>query len=275
MNRIVLCFVLCLSIVSNFAFAQTPAFDQLTVTPNPASANTPLQARSMFQFCRFVESIGKSSLSRVGNVLTLNITMLPRPGIVCFATPPPPEPVLIDIGTLEPGNYTLIQQPLSSNPQITYPALQTQFVVTGLPESFTGLSVLPNPAFAGQALQARSTFNLCLRREGIVGTQVSLTGTVVTLTLQMQPGVDPCDIGVPPPPMPISLPIGTFPAGNYTLVQQPISSNPNIIYAPLSTTFSVGPALVAVPASSVFGTIALVLLTLLGGALGLQLRRAA
>lgn len=272
MTRILLCLSLWLNLCLNAAFAQTPPFENLTVEPSPALAQTPLRARSLFQFCRFGEAIGKSSVSRNGQVLTLSINMVPQPGSVCFATPPPPEPVFFDLGGLEPGHYTLIQQPLSPAPNVAYPALQTQFFVAGS-DSFSALSVLPNPAFAGQALQARSTFNLCLRRENITSTQVSLSGSVVTLRLQMQAGTDPCDIGVPPPAMPINLPIGSFPPGNYTLVQQPISSNPAIVYPALSTSFSVGQAPVAVPSTSLMGNFALALVIGMGAVFGIYRRR--
>lgn len=272
MYRIILCFVLGFSFYANAVFAQTPAFQSLSVQPSPALAHTPLRARSLFQFCRYGESMGKSSLSRTGNVLTLNITMIPQPGVVCFATPPPPVEVLIDVGSLEPGYYTLIQQPLSPNPEVVYPALQTQFSVSGT-DSFSGLSVLPNPAFSGQALQARSTFHLCLRREQIASRQVTINGSLITLTLQMEPGAGICDIGVPPPPMPISFDIGALPAGNYTLVQQPVSSNPNNVYPALTSSFSVGAALVSVPAGSLLGNFALALLIGMGAALSFALWR--
>ena len=134
MNRIVVWFALCLSFFVHSAYAQTAAFDQLSVIPQPATAQTRLFAGSRFQFCRELEEIGQSSVTRSGNTLNLRIQMRPRqPGILCFATPPPPVPVFFELGQLEAGTYTLIQQPESTDPQTSYPALTTQFTVAPAP----------------------------------------------------------------------------------------------------------------------------------------------
>lgn len=271
MNRIVVWFALCLSFFAHSASAQNAAFDQLSVVPTAANPQSTLRARSLFQFCRQLEEIGKSSVTRSGNTLNLRIQMRPRqPGILCFATPPPPVPVFFELGQLEAGTYTLIQQPESSDPQTSYPALTTQITVAvagPTTNTFSGLSVVPNPALAGQELQAQSTFNLCIVGEGLGPTQQSISGSVITLTLQMT-GPTFC-LGVPPPPRPVAIPIGSFAPGTYTLVQQPVSPNPNIVYPPLTTSFTVASAPLSVPASSTMSTLLLALLIGVGAYLGM------
>lgn len=142
-----------------------------------------------------------------------------------------------------------------------------------LPPSFYNLTVLPAPAYAGQLLRARSQFDVCARQQDIDASQVAVVDHVVTLTIQMAsiPSTAFC-LGVPPPPATVEFSIGSLAPGDYTLIQQVISPDQGISYAPLTTSFSVGPAVRAIPAASSEALLLLALLLPLAAWFGIRMR---
>ena len=126
----------------------------------------------------------------------------------------------------------------------------------GVPAPFSGLTGLPNPAIAGQAVRAR------VLHDGCVGAPfdqtVVVSGTTVTWTMRINPLV--CFIPIPGA---FEIPLGTLPAGSYTLVFAPrsLAGEP---YVPLSVPFQVASAQ-AVPAiSAPFAVVLAALLFALG-----------
>ena len=112
------------------AGVSTPGFTNLSVSPQPITAGVPLSARSLYQFCDHLDEIVSSEFNVSGQLITLTVHMTPLPpDLICFATPAPPEPVFFPIGSLAPGDYTLVQQPISSDPGVIYPSLSVSFTV--------------------------------------------------------------------------------------------------------------------------------------------------
>ena len=134
--------------------------------------------------------------------------------------------------------------------------------------AFTQLSVVPAAANPHTPLHARSLFQFCQHQEEIGQSTVTRAGNVLTLRIQMLP--QPSTICFsPPPPRLLSIPIGSFEPGIYTLVQQADSPNPNIVYPSMTTSFTVAPAPLSVPASSTMSTLLLALLIGVGAYLGM------
>jgi hypothetical protein len=88
----------------------------------------------------------------------------------------------------------------------------------------------------------RANFVFSCYSQWRIGThQVTSAGNTVTLTIPIELNPDTICFD-PPPPLPGSLTIGRFPAGNYTLVLQPIAPTPplpGVDYSPVSVPFTV------------------------------------
>jgi hypothetical protein len=123
--------------------------------------------------------------------------------------------------------------------------------VAGAAQSpFFELRAIGSPASAGLPLVARALYRFCVYEEMIGSSQVSQSDGVVTLTVTMVPFPPGTACFTPPPPDFYDFPLGSFAEGDYTLILETISSIPGRTYLPVSTSFSVGPALRSVPALS-------------------------
>jgi hypothetical protein len=136
---------------------------------------------------------------------------------------------------------------------------------------FTNLRAVPDPATAGAPVVARIFHAPCgagAQPEAVTGQQISVQGNTITLRLQMTAGF--ICLATPPPPMDEDFALGSFGAGDYTLVVQPISAIAGVTYAPLTTTFAVTGTASSIPALSNVQRV-LLILTLVAAA-GFALR---
>ncbi len=114
------------------AAAGDPAsgFTNLRATGATAGVAQPMVARALYQSCAHLDYIGSSEVTRTGNAFLVTVTMVSlSPDVICFATPPPPEPVDFPLGTLAEGEYTLVLQPINPGIGATYLPLSTAFSV--------------------------------------------------------------------------------------------------------------------------------------------------
>ena len=146
MNRCALILLLFLGVGAMHVQAQTPgpAFIDLHVLPSPAHADQVLRARSYFQSCFVGADVGSHTVAVVDHVITINVQMIPTPGVVCLATPPPPVPVDFIIGTLPPGDYTVIENAILTSGPGSFSPLTTSFSV--------GPAIEVIPATSGKSL---------------------------------------------------------------------------------------------------------------------------
>ncbi len=110
-----------------------------------------------------------------------------------------------------------------------------------VPPPFDDLRAVPSPAIAGAPVFARTRYTFCTSEASRGSHQVARAGSVVTLTINMDGTGEGCP-GVPPPPTDVDYALGSFAAGEYTLIQQTVSAMPGLTYLPLTTTFGVEPA---------------------------------
>lgn len=97
--------------------------------------------------------------------------------------------------------------------------------------SLTNPHVVPNPAIAGQPLSLRLTWNGC---GGYGQPVVKVSGTIVTVN---QTYFEIC--GLPPPGHDVDFPIGSFPAGSYSLAYVSQSEGSPISDPQISVPFAV------------------------------------
>lgn len=249
---VLLAILLSLSSAAGAQIVPTP--HNLRVVPSPAVAGQPMAAR-LRQVCS-EGNLDTPAVTVLGTVVTLSQSFEP---LICIGLPPPLGDVDIPLGAFAQGSYTLtyVLRDRSSN---TSTQESTQFLVIAGVGPPRNLRVVPNPAIAGQPVNARLLLS-CDEGQFRPAT-VAVNGTAVTLTQVQGPS---CNIGVPPPPADVEFPLGAFPQGTYTLTYLYRASSGNVLYAE-STQFGVGAA-AGVPAVSAQ---LLILLALALGALGLR-----
>jgi len=212
--------------------------------------------------------IGTEQLSIAGNVATLSLPIVNNPGGNICLDPPVRFEVRWPLQRFAAGDYTLVLQPLAPDPVqpgVDYSAISVPFVVIPDAPLYSNLSILTNPAIAGQPITAR-----IVARDFYAGcfdgplTDIQRDGNVITLTIR-ESETGGCVVGVPPPgPHAFDVNIGGYPVGNYTLrVRTVLDVSGGPAMPDLSADFSVLGAPVAVPSTTFWG-LALMLVAVLG-----------
>ena len=219
------------------ALAGTPSFSNLHVIAD-ASGGPGLFARVRYYCGASVWDGVTATVSREANTLT--VTIPSSEGYICIGVPPPPEDFDLAIGSLDPGDYTLVMQQAPTPPQtLPTPLLSTGFTVTDFPP-YSNLRVVPNPASASTRVDVRLRYSC---GNGIMaGTQsVTVQGDLITLRLPVV--LESCFDGLPPPPGDVDFALGQLPPGDYTvIVLQDVSPNSIVIPALSSALQVLGPA---------------------------------
>lgn len=230
-------FLLLLCGTSLPALAGTPSFSNLQVIAD-ASGGPGLFARVRYYCGATVWDGVTATVSREANTLT--VTIPSSEGYICIGVPPPPEDFDLPLGSLDPGDYTLVMQQAPTPPQtLPTPLLSTGFTVTGFPP-YSNLRVVPNPASASTTVRARMLFS-CGNGTADGPPSVTVQGDRITLRLPVI--LEPCFAGVPPPPGDVDFAIGQLPPGDYTVVVlQDVSPNSIVIPALSSALQVLGPA---------------------------------
>jgi len=219
------------------ALAGTPSFSNLQVIAD-ASGGPGLFARVRYYCGASVWDGVTASVSREANTLT--ITIPSSEGLICIGLPPPPEDFDLAIGSLDPGDYTLVMQQAPTPPQtLPTPLISTAFSVTGFPP-YSNLRLVPNPASATTDAAARLLYN-CEHGDPNGPASVTVQGDLITLRLPV--ALEPCFDGVPPPTADVDFALGQLPPGDYTVVVlQDVSPNSIVIPALSSALQVLGPA---------------------------------
>lgn len=121
-------------------------------------------------------------------------------------------------------------------------AVQAQSV---LPPSPYGLAVFPSPAFEGAEVSARLLIYANCHDPDPGPSTITRQGQVVTFRHDLVRGSGCFGVGIAPPPRTANFPLGSFPAGDYTLVYSPTSGTH--VYPTQTTQFTVLGAVSATP----------------------------
>lgn len=170
------------------------------------------------------------TLARDGQVLT--ITLSNDPNLLCFTTPPPPEDRDFPLGNLEAGTYEfrLQQAPRQAGGEPIQHLAGTFTIASAAP--YSDLRAVPHPARAFEPVSARLHY-ICAAGFAVAPPTTTVAGNTITVRIPVT--LDPCFLGVPPPPFDIDLPLGNFAAGNYTVVALQESAAPGVVIPALST----------------------------------------
>lgn len=257
---------LCL-ILANALQAQAPTLPYTSLRVPGVEARYPVTA--IFEAtCYSSWQVGTQQINIAGNVVTLSLPIVNNPGGNICVDPPVRFPVNVSLGHFAPGNYTMVLQPLAPDPVqpgVDYSPISVPFVVIPDAPLYSDLSILTNPAIAGQPITAhivaRDFYAACF--DGPL-TDIQRVGNIITLTIR-ESDTNGCVIGVPPPgPQEFDVTIGSYPEGSYTLLVRTIldvSGGPTM--PDLSANFSVLGAPISVPSTTFWG-LALLVLAMLG-----------
>lgn len=174
------------------------------------------------------------TLSRDGQTLT--ITLSNDPNLLCFTTPPPPVDRDFPLGSLEGGTYQfrLLQAPAQAGGDPIEHLAGSFTIASAAP--YSNLRTVPQPARAFQPVSARFRYN-CAAGSSVAPPSTSVAGNTITVRIPVT--LDPCFLGVPPPPFDIDLSLGNFAAGNYNLVALQESATPGVVIPALTTSLVV------------------------------------
>ena len=101
--RLIVAFAFLAALAAPALAQQVPA----TFLPNPAPQGSIVRMGFDLLSRPGCGEVISSTVSVSGNAVRVDYVLGLPPGIICFATPPPGTPVLIDLGGFAPGNYVV------------------------------------------------------------------------------------------------------------------------------------------------------------------------
>jgi hypothetical protein len=131
-----------------------------------------------------------------------------------------------------------------------------------LPPAPFGLAVFPSPAFEGAEVSARLLIYAHCHDPEPGPSTITLQGQVITFHHDLVRGLGCIGVGIPPPPRIANFSLGSFPAGDYTLVYSPTSDT--YVYPTQTTQFTVLGAVTATPIPTLSWSVTTLLVLALG-----------